>query len=35
MPTASAHRLRPELGIVAVALPGLLGAALESWDNSS
>jgi len=35
LPTASAYRLRPELGMIATALPGLLGAALENWDNSS
>jgi len=35
LPTASACRLRPELGLIATALPGLLGAALEGGDNSS
>ncbi|WP_373008018.1 hypothetical protein [Hyphomonas sp.] len=35
LPMASAYRLRPELGAVATALPGLLSAALEKWDNSS
>tara|TARA_R110000765_G_scaffold425038_1_gene537064 strand:- start:103 stop:711 length:609 start_codon:yes stop_codon:yes gene_type:complete len=35
LPMASAYRLRPELGAIATALPGLLGAALEKWDNSS
>ena len=35
LPMASAYRLRPELGAVATALPGLLNAALETWDNSS
>ena len=35
LPMASAWRLRPELGIIATALPGLLNAALEKWDNSS
>ena len=35
LPMASAYRLRPELGMIATALPGLLGAALENWDNSS
>jgi len=35
LPMASAYRLRPELGIVATALPGLLNAALETWENSS
>ena len=29
LPTASACRLRPELGLIATALPGLLSAALE------
>tara|TARA_R110000787_G_scaffold227833_1_gene335494 strand:+ start:179 stop:796 length:618 start_codon:yes stop_codon:yes gene_type:complete len=35
LPMASAYRLRPELGAIATALPGLLSAALEKWDNSS
>ena len=35
LPMASAWRLRPELGAIATALPGLLNAALETWDNSS
>ena len=35
LPMASAYRLRPELGLIATALPGLLNAALEKWDNSS
>ena len=35
LPMASAYRLRPELGLIATALPGLLSAALEKWDNSS
>ena len=35
LPMASAYRLRPELGAIATALPGLLSAALERWDNSS
>ena len=35
LPMASAYRLRPELGMIATALPGLLSAALEKWDNSS
>ena len=35
MPMASAYRLRPELGMIATALPGMLNAALEKWDNSS
>ena len=35
LPMASAYRLRPELGMIATALPGLLSAALETWDNSS
>ena len=35
LPMASAYRLRPELGMIATALPGLLSAALERWDNSS
>ena len=35
LPMASAYRLRPELGMIATALPGLLNAALEKWDNSS
>jgi hypothetical protein len=32
---ASAYRLRPELGLIATVLPGLLNAALEKWNNSS
>ncbi len=35
LPMASTYRLRPELGAIATALPGLLSAALEKWDNSS
>ena len=35
LPMASAWRLRPELGMIATALPSLLSAALEKWDNSS
>ena len=35
LPMASAYRLRPELGMIATALPGLLSAALEKWENSS
>ena len=35
LPMASAYRLRPELGAIATALPGMLNAALEKWDNSS
>ena len=35
MPMASAYRLRPELGMIATALPGMLNAALEKWENSS
>ena len=35
LPMASAYRLRPELGAIATALPGMLNAALETWDNSS
>ena len=35
LPMASAYRLRPELGAIATALPGLLSAALEKWENSS
>jgi hypothetical protein len=35
LPMASAYRLRPELGAIATALPGMLSAALETWDNSS
>ena len=35
LPMALAYRLRPELGAIATALPGLLSAALEKWDNSS
>ena len=35
LPMASAYRLRPELGLIATALPGMLNAALEKWDNSS
>ena len=31
----SAYRLRPELGMIATALPGLLSAALEKSDDSS
>lgn len=34
LPMASAYRLRPELGLIATALPGLLNFALEKWDNS-
>ena len=34
-PAQSAYRLWPELGALSTALPGLLTAALESWDNSS
>jgi hypothetical protein len=29
------HRMVPELGMIATALPGLIRTALESWDNSS
>ena len=29
------HRLPPELGAIATALPEILKAALKSWDNSS
>ena len=35
LPMASAYRLRPELGMIATALPGMLSTALEKWDNSS
>ncbi|KCZ93339.1 hypothetical protein [Hyphomonas johnsonii] len=35
LPMVGTYRLRPELGIVATALPGMLAAALESWDNTS
>ncbi|KJS39015.1 MAG: hypothetical protein VR74_03675 [Hyphomonas sp. BRH_c22] len=35
LPMASAYRLRPELGLIATVLPGLLNFALEKWDNSS
>lgn len=31
---AGAHRLRPELGALSTMLPGLLGAALETWETS-
>jgi len=31
---ARTHRLPPELGAVATALPGLLRATLATWDSS-
>ena len=33
LPVADAYRLRPELGLVATALPGLVNAGLESWPE--
>ena len=33
-PPKSAFRLSPELGALAVALPGLLNAAMETWESS-
>ena len=35
LPVAGAYRLRPELGLVASALPGLVNARLESWNDTS
>lgn len=35
LPVAGAYRLRPELGMVASALPGLVNAGLESWNDTS
>jgi len=34
LPMARTHRLPPELGAIAAALPGLLAAAFESWESS-
>ena len=33
LPVAGAYRLRPELGLIASALPGLVTAALGSWPG--
>tara|TARA_R110002050_G_scaffold179856_1_gene313404 strand:- start:184 stop:816 length:633 start_codon:yes stop_codon:yes gene_type:complete len=33
LPVTGAYRLRPELGLVASALPGLVNAGLESWPE--
>ncbi|KCZ93300.1 hypothetical protein [Hyphomonas johnsonii] len=35
LPMPRTHRMVPELGMIATALPGLIRTALESWDNSS
>ncbi|KCZ91750.1 hypothetical protein [Hyphomonas johnsonii] len=35
LPMTRTHRMVPELGMIATALPGLIRTALESWDNSS
>ncbi|KCZ55433.1 hypothetical protein HY29_11965 [Hyphomonas beringensis] len=35
MPIASAYRLRPELGIVSAALPGMIRALLQDWCDTS
>jgi hypothetical protein len=35
LPVAGVYRLRPELGMVASALPGLVNAGLESRNDTS
>lgn len=35
LPMPRVHRMRPGLGLIATALPGLIAEALSGWDNSS